>query len=122
MQSTITEEGIKDLVHQFYQKIGADHELGPVFNQAIEAQEWPAHLSKMCDFWSSIMLKSGRYHGNPFIKHKALPAFDPALFDRWLAFFFETAHEVFSDEAAKRFDEASQTIASSLKFGLFGRR
>lgn len=122
MQSPITEEGIKDLAHQFYQKIGADHELGPVFNQAIEPQEWPAHLSKMCDFWSSIMLKSGRYHGNPFIKHKALPDFDPVLFDRWLALFFETAHEVFSDEAAKPFGEASQTIARSLKFGLFGRR
>ena len=30
---------------------------------------WPVHLAKMYDFWSSVMLTTGRYKGNPLGVH-----------------------------------------------------
>ena len=80
--STIDEAGIARLVHAFYARVRADAELGPIFNDAIE--DWPGHLEKLAAFWSSVMLTSGRYKGQPVpahLKHKS--RIPPALFDRW---------------------------------------
>lgn len=120
-ESQITEETIRRLVDEFYAKIRADARLGPIFDQAIgnSLEAWKPHLRKMYDFWSSIMLASGRYHGNPFQKHLMLPPFDSVLFDRWLALFEETAREIHTQDAADRYVEKSRRIAESLKFGLY---
>jgi truncated hemoglobin YjbI len=42
---------------------------------------------------------SGRYHGQPMEKHLPLPV-DSRHFDRWLALFDETAHDVCPPAAA----------------------
>ncbi|MCB0308388.1 MAG: group III truncated hemoglobin [Bdellovibrionales bacterium] len=116
----ITEESIKVLVDQFYTKIRQDSELGPVFEGTIGVDEasWKKHLLIMYDFWSSIMLTSGRYHGNPHQKHQNIPAFDIQLFDRWLNLFSETAHEVHDFRIAKQYVDRSQRIAESLKLSV----
>lgn len=121
MITEINEDGIKALVHRFYGKVMKDASLAPVFDAAISEAEWPAHLETMCDFWSSVMLKTGRYGGNPLQKHMQLPSFDAALFDRWLELFSETAREVFTREAAAPFESASQNVARSFKYMLYGR-
>ena len=57
--------------------------------------DWPAHLSKLTDFWHSVMLTSGRYKGNPMaahIKHRA--AITPQMFDRWLALWSDVTGEM----------------------------
>ena len=120
-ESVITDESITLLVHDFYSKVRADKDLGPIFANAIgdDDTQWGPHLQRMVDFWSSIMLTSGRYHGNPFQKHKDLPAFDISLFDRWLELFAETAAELYNQENADRFIEKSSRIAESLKLGLY---
>ena len=120
-ESIITDETINRLVHDFYTKVRADKDLGPIFAHAIgdDDAQWEPHLQRMVDFWSSIMLTSGRYHGNPFQKHKDLPPFDISLFDRWLELFAETAGEFYNQENADRFIEKSIRIAESLKLGLY---
>ena len=67
----ITEDSIKTLVDNFYIKVRQDTELGSIFNEAIgySDEEWQPHLEKLYAFWSSIMLASRRYHGNPMKKH-----------------------------------------------------
>ncbi len=117
----ITEDSIKDLVDRFYAKVRNDSRLGPVFNTAIgeNDQDWESHLERMYAFWSSVMLTSGRYHGNPMQKHKDLPHFDEALFDTWLALFAETVHEVHDTPIAERYIDRSKRIAESLKLGLY---
>lgn len=117
----VTEDGIKKLVDLFYGKIRSDAELGPIFNRAIPEEAWPAHLSKLCDFWSSVVLKTGRYHGNPPSKHMDLPPFPPELFERWLKLFAETAREIFEPLPAHQFVDASEIIAQALKHKLYGR-
>ncbi len=117
-RTSIDEDMIEVLVHAFYQKVRTDSLLGPVFAARIE--EWDAHLERMCAFWSSVALMSGRYHGRPMEKHAPLPI-DAAHFDRWLALFEETAGEICPPAAAAHFIERARLIAASLEMGIAGQ-
>ena len=116
----IEEETIAKLVHGFYARVRADAELGPIFARVI-GDDWDAHLAKMCDFWSAVMLTTGRYHGNPMAAHLKLDGVGPAHFARWLALFRETAAEVCDPAAAALFVARAENIARSLQMGMFWR-
>jgi hemoglobin len=111
----ITEAMIERLVHAFYDKVRADEVLGPIFDARIH--DWVPHLAQMCAFWSSVALMTGRYHGTPMVKHMPLPV-DAAHFDRWLALFEQTAHEICPGEAEAHFVERARRIAASLELGV----
>ena len=111
---------IRQLVDSFYAKVRADPELGPIFERAIPG-DWGPHLAKMRDFWSSIMLTSGRYHGNPVAIHLRVAGMEPLLFTRWLALFDETCRELFEVDIADAFRVKAVRIAESLKLALFYR-
>lgn len=118
----VTEETIKLLVDSFYEKVRSDPQLGPIFARQIAADQWPAHLAKMYAFWSAIMLKTGRYRGNPLLKHAAIPHLEMEMFKRWLALFGETAEEIFACRLAADFRSKAERIAASLSAGLFRYR
>lgn len=118
---TVTEETITRLVDEFYVKVRRDPVLGPVFDTVIGADGWPAHLRKMYAFWSSVMLTTGRYKGNPMAAHLAVPGIAEPMFARWLTLFGETADELFAEEPAGIFRLKADRIAESLKLGLFYR-
>ena len=61
----ITEASIHKMVHQFYAKVQKDEVIGPIFIHAI-GQKWDAHLERLCNFWSSVLLASKSYYGDPF--------------------------------------------------------
>lgn len=113
----IDEAMIERLVRGFYAKVRKDAVLAPIFESRI--QDWEAHLQRMCAFWSSVALMTGRYHGSPMSKHLALPI-DAKHFDRWLALFAETAHEVCPPAAEAHFVERANRIAESLELGVAG--
>lgn len=117
----ITEATIKSLVDGFYARVRRDPTLGPVFANAIKPEAWPSHLEKMYAFWSSVMLTSGRYKGNPVGKHRAVEGIAPALFGNWLELFEAVAAEQFVPEIAERFIHSARRIAESLKFAVFFR-
>ena len=113
----MTEQQLSDLVHEFYRKVHEDAVLGPVITPI---PDWPAHLERMVDFWSSVLLTTGRYKGNPMmahIKHKA--AIEPSMFERWLGLWRETALEMFDPDAAIALVSKAERIAESLQLGLF---
>lgn len=116
----VSEDGIRQLVDAFYAKVRLDAELAPIFEGAIK-DNWPHHLEKMYAFWSSVMLTSGRYKGNPVIKHMVLPDMKPELFTRWLALFDETCRELCDDAIRDAFRDRAERIAESLKLALFYR-
>lgn len=116
-QTGIDEAAIERLVRQFYAEVRRDPVLGPIFDARI--MDWDPHLQQMCAFWSSVMLMSGRYHGNPMVKHLPLPI-DAAHFDRWLALFEETSRKVCTPAAAAHFNERARRIAESLELGVAG--
>ena len=120
MAEPISEDGIERLVERFYVKVRADPELGPIFEGAIRG-DWAPHLATMRDFWSSVMLTTGRYKGNPVAAHLRIDRLEPPLFDRWLELFDETCGELFEDSAADALRAKAARIAESLKLSLFYR-
>ena len=110
-RTALSEAVLTDLVHRFYGKVRLDPVLGPIFADRIS--DWEPHLEKMVDFWSSVALMTGRYHGAPVPKHVGLPvAWEH--FERWLDLFRQTAREVCSPEGAAHVIERAERIARSL--------
>jgi hemoglobin len=116
----VSEDSIRRLVDSFYAKVRRDPELAPIFLRAIPG-DWQPHLNKMYDFWSSVMLTTGRFKGNPVLKHQVLPGMKISLFERWLALFSETCDELFDQAVGDAFRGKAVRIAESLKLALFYR-
>lgn len=114
-ETGIDEAMIERLVRGFYARVREDALIGPVFDARIE--DWEPHLQRMIAFWSSVVLMSGTYHGQPMRKHVPLPI-DGRHFDRWLALFQATARELCPPRAADHFVERAQRIAESLELGM----
>jgi hemoglobin len=110
---------IERLVRTFYGRVQRDPLIGPVF--AAKVSDWEHHIAKLCAFWSSVALMSGRYHGQPMPKHMTLPI-DGSHFDRWLALFEATARELCPPVAAVHFIERARRIADSLEMGVATRQ
>lgn len=117
------EDSIRQLLKVFYGRVRRDALLGPVFARALGTSEaeWARHLARLADFWSSVVLRSGRYHGDPFSTHLRLPDLEPAMFDRWLTLFGESCADVLAPEMAEAFHGRALRIARSLRMGLFER-
>jgi hemoglobin len=113
----IDEAMIERLVRRFYGRVRADARLGPIFATAL-GEDWEPHLLKMMDFWSSVMLTTGRYSGQPMQVHTALRGVVPADFDIWLRLFETTAEEE-CGPAAGAFVFKALRVADSLKRGMF---
>ena len=115
-----TEAQLARLVDAFYARVRADDMLGPLFNSAVD--DWSEHLEKLAGFWSSVMLTSGRYKGNPVAAHaKHADAIRPEMFDRWLMLWSETAGEILPPADAELIRLKAERIAESLKLALFFR-
>jgi hemoglobin len=111
----IGEAMIERLVRAFYGRARLDPFIGPIFESKV--RDWEAHIARICAFWSSVALMSGRYHGQPMAAHLCLPI-DTAHFDRWLEIFAETARELCPPAAAAHFLELAHRIADSLELGI----
>ena len=118
-QTGIDEALIGKLVHTFYASIREDALLGPIFEAQVE--DWDKHLDRMCAFWSSVTLMTGRYHGQPMRAHAPL-GISGAHFDNWLALFSATAKDVCTATAADHFIERAHKIAQSLELGIAMQR
>ena len=111
----VTEEEIGNLVDSFYAKVRRDEVIGPIFNAMID--DWPLHLATLKNFWSTIMLTTGRYKGDPMMRHLQLPL-DPAHFQRWLTLFAETANEVMPPGHANSIILKSHRIGQNFQAGI----
>jgi hemoglobin len=118
---SVTEDTIKAQVDAFYARVRRDAVLGPVFAEAIADDAWPRHLEKMYAFWSSVMLTSGRYKGDPVSTHLKVTAIEPPMFGNWLDLFEVTAAELFVPGIAEHFACKARRIAESLKLAMFFR-
>jgi len=106
---------IAQLVRSFYNSARRDPLIGPIFERHVA--DWEAHQARMCDFWSSVALMNGRYHGQPTAAHLPLPIAAPH-FRRWLELFSATAREVCPPTAAAHFAARAERIAESLQRGI----
>jgi hemoglobin len=111
----IDEAMISALVVTFYAQVRKDPLIGPIFEAKVD--DWSHHLEKLCAFWSSVVLMSGRYHGQPMRAHMPLPV-ERAHFERWLEIFEMTARNMCPPTAADIFIDRARRIADSLELGI----
>ena len=112
----VTEDMISEVVDTFYARVRQDEVLGPIFNRIVD--DWPEHLAKLKDFWSSVLLMTGRFKGRPMAVHVGIPDIERSHFERWLSLFGETVTELCPPAAAAVFREKAAMIAESLQLGI----
>lgn len=117
MYDTVNENSIAAMVDNFYGAVRRDRLLGPIFADAI-GEHWIAHLAKMKAFWSSVLLASRTYKGNPMIAHLRLPRLTEAHFERWLELWHETAAALCSRQLAELFVQRAETIGARLLYAI----
>ena len=113
----VTETMIHDVIHSFYGTVRTDPALGPVFKRVL-GDDWGPHLAKMCDFWSSVLLMTGRFTGNPMVTHVNVGGIRPTHFARWLHVFQQTVERQCPPAAAELFVARAEMIARSLQRGI----
>lgn len=110
---------IMPVLSRFYTRVRCDPNLGPVFNTAVE--DWTEHLQRLEDFWSSLMLTSGRYKGNPLAMHVAhAHQIEPHMFRRWLQLWEETTNEMVPADVARDMQTKAARIADRLIRAMHG--
>ena len=112
-----SEPQIKELVDLFYSRVRTDALLGPVFAAAI-GDNWDDHLVRMVDFWSTVVLASRRYKGNPMLVHLALPRLSRDHFERWLEYWRAAAAELLGEVQAGIFVRKAEFMAERLLFAI----
>ena len=115
VEQHVSEQEISELVDRFYAKVRQDEEIGPIFNAIID--DWPYHLTLLKSFWSTVLNTTGRYKGDPMMKHLQL-SLEPVHFRRWLDLFAETARETMQPDHAEMVIMKSQRIAQNLMAGI----
>jgi hemoglobin len=119
--SLISEEEIRPLVERFYERVRADPLLAPIFQAAVA--DWQDHHARLTDFWSSIMLGTGRYKGNPVALHLIhADGMTAERFDRWLELWRQTSGEMLPPTAARSVQAKAERIAESLQLAIRYRR
>jgi len=119
--SHIDDAAIKLLVDHFYEIVIKDEVIGPVFHKAIgdDITQWQSHLLTMYRFWSSVMLTSGRYKGNPVAVHKSLEGIKVEMFTHWLDLWDGACDDIFEAPQALAFKTRARRIAGSLMATIF---
>lgn len=107
-----TEEEVSKLVHEFYAKARKDPLLGPIFEEHVI--DWDAHFVQMTNFWSAQLRGTSRFRGAPMPKHIALPELTATLFERWLALFKQTTHELGNSALEQHANTIAAFIANRL--------
>lgn len=119
-RATLDEEALGLLVERFYAQVRCDDLIGALFNEAVH--DWPAHTSRLTAFWSSVMLSSGNYKGQPVAAHlRHRGEITPPMFDRWLSIWRKVTSELFAAEIAGALQAKADRIAESLRLALFFR-
>ena len=112
-QDIASETDIKLLVDNFYTKVIADPVIGFIFNEVIKLS-WEKHIPVMYTFWSSILLGTASYSGNPMLKHVELNKaikLTQQHFDRWLQLWESTVNENFNGPKALEAITRAKNIA-----------
>ena len=111
------------LVNVFYDRVRGDDLLGPIFDD-IAHVDWATHLSRMYDFWESVLFARATFKGAPLVVHRALARRTPltaAAFDRWIALFQSTVDDLFSGPMAEQAKNSATRIAATMEHNIDSR-
>ncbi|KQS76397.1 DUF1971 domain-containing protein [Rhizobium sp. Leaf383] len=119
MPVELTETDISRILALFYERVRADTQLGPVF---AVVGDWDEHMTRLSEFWSSMMLTTGRYKGNPLSMHLVhAKKFRPEMFGRWLEIWRQTTNELVAPEIAQAMQARATRIAARFSLMICGK-
>lgn len=107
------ERDVELLVNNFYNQVRNDELLYAIFEPVIQ-NNWDAHLKLMADFWSTLLLYTKKYNGDPLPKHLPLNL-SKLHFDRWLYLFSKTIDDMFDGQIAENAKKRASSIAKIMK-------
>lgn len=111
---------IERMVNAFYERVGDDPILGPIFND-VAATDWATHLPKMYAFWDGVLFATPGFRGNPLAVHLALGqkvTLGPAEFERWLELFHANIDALFAGPVATEAKARAMRIAAVMQHHL----
>lgn len=110
------EADIKRLVDTFYESVNQDPLLSSVFNDYAKV-DWPHHLPIMYQFWSSLLLGTMTYKGQPFPNHIPLPI-SREHFEQWIKLFKQAVNSLFQGVKAEEAKLRAENIAHMFQYKL----
>ena len=110
----LAEHDLYDLLVAFYDAVALDPLLAPYF-APVDMRE---HMPRIVDFWSTILFQTGRYAGNAFRPHAAMPGLTGEHFAHWLAVLEATIDARFAGPISEHMKDMGHRIAYSLQVRL----
>ena len=116
---------ISVLIHQFYDKIRADEETSPYFNELI--QDWESHLEKLTDFWETNLFGIRKYSGNMIQVHNKVDEhFNGQInaneFGIWLNYWFQTLDSLFEGQNVEILKYRARRMGTNIYINMFRNR
>ncbi len=104
--------GLLNLLRHFYADVRQHQLLGPIFNRQIH--DWPAHLEKIADFWSTISGGPPGYGGDMPGPHIPL-GLREEHFQAWLGLWEVNCHTWLAPDCAKEMSGLANRIGKRLR-------
>lgn len=117
MNDIETEADIALFLDRFYARVRRHPELGYIFDEVARV-DWPTHLPRIERFWSSLLLGTHTYEGNPMQPHLRLAGqtpIRPEHFRQWLGLFNQTLTELFAGERTQEALGRANAIAAVMQ-------
>ncbi len=115
----VTRSEIDRVVAVFYAAIRQHPGLGPVF--AAHVADWPAHETRVADFWANTILHERSYDGSPVSAHVNAGNVHPGMFESWLALFDRTLRAELRPDQAEAWSALAHRIGRSLRAAVVDR-
>ncbi|WP_207915227.1 group III truncated hemoglobin [Micromonospora sp. 15K316] len=115
---------IAGVITDFYSRAFADELLGHVFVDVAKL-DLDRHLPIMCDFWETVLFKTGTYRRNALRLHLDLHRLEPLTerhFTRWLALWMATIDDRHAGPHAEHAKLQAGRIAGAMQRRLAGDR
>lgn len=112
--SDVRDEDLHDLLVDFYAAVALEPLLAPYFAEVDMAE----HIPRIANFWSTLLFHTGRYSGNAFRPHMAMPGLDAPHFGRWVATMEATVDARFAGPVAENLKALAHRIAYSMQLRL----
>lgn len=103
---------LQNLLHHFYADVRQHQVIGPIF--AAKISDWPKHLEKIADFWSTIAGGPPAYSGPMVAKHMPLDLREEH-FQAWLGLWEHNCKIWLPADCAMEMIQFAQNIALRLR-------
>ncbi len=127
MKEIENREDISKLVNAFYVRVRRDELLGPIFNNQIPNDKWPAHLEKLTDFWVTNLLGKVCFKGSPTRAHIEVDynndyTIEQLHFGKWIQLWFATIDSLYEGKLAERAKNAARRMGTGQYIAMWNHK